>query len=749
MSTVFRIRIQDQQGSHTWKIHLEFHQDEALREKRGLFNFKSEDFSALQGLSIKEYGIYIGKALFKEYELRDFFNSAFHNSEQLMKVALSIEVDESVESQQLKALHWERLCVPIEDGWEYLALHQRLPFAHHVSTGNLRRYSLIQKEDLRALIVIANPDSLEEEYDLAAIDVDTTVTKIKAALGDIPCDILANHSKQAIGLPTLKHVREQLSIANPPYTILHVVSHGRVDSKGETTLYWSDEDNQVEPIKDKHFIEKLRVCEHLPHLIFLCCCSSASFFQGLAQKLIEKLGTPSVIAMTDKVSITTGIALTESFYPRLRESGNVDMALKRAAAPLAERYDITVPALFSYRINSALFGIQVNITGGNDYAIQVFAKGYSGNLASFSSALPITEPYKFLSYYNTSDANIFFGREIITEQLVSKIISHKIVLINGKSGSGKTSLINAGIIPGLMDKGYFTLIFRDYRYPTESIKAGLTQLEQVNINLDHCNTLLECLQATIKQTGQPIVIVLDQFERFFLNLPEAQWRQFAQELKDCLNASDTQQMNIVIALRVDLYGQLGEFWDDIPEINTESYQQYLKPLNVTEAIAAIEKPLEKVEENIEYDPDFLTECLVPSLLQSHSDNSKEQIEPVHLQIVCNQLYETAKSRYAEKAVRPRAVCDAQGNAHQDKQGKWIAIKQDIYDELGGVEGILQGYVEVILNRHYSPDKQETVKSILKQMVSSQGTRVYQSIADIADHLNFEPKVVEEVIEQLD
>lgn len=284
-----------------------------------------------------------------------------------------------------------------------------------------------------------------------------------------------------------------------------------------------------------------------------------------------------------------------------------------------------------------------------------------------------------------------------------------------------------------MEKGYFTLIFRDYRYPTESIKAGLTQLEQVNINLDNCNTLLECLQATIKQTGQPIVIILDQFERFFLNLPEAQWRQFAQELKDCLNASDTQQMNIVIALRVDFYGQLGEFWDDIPEINTESYQQYLKPLNITEATAAIEKPLEKVEENIEYDPDFLSQCLVPSLLQGSQASSKEQVEPVHLQIVCNQLFEEVKSRYAEEL----------------KMGKWVTIKQDIYDDLGGVEGILQGYVEVILNRHYSSDKQEIVKSILKQMVSSQGTRVYQSILNIADHLNIDHKAVEEVIEQLD
>jgi WD40 repeat protein len=735
--SVFRIRIQDKQSEISWKVRLELYQDETLREKKGIFQFQREDFSKLQNLSVKDYGIYLGKALFKN-ELREFFVSAFHNSEQSMKVALSIELDDSPESQQLKTLHWERLCAPIEDAWEYLALNQRLPFTHHVSTGNLRKYSLIQKENLRALILIANPEDLEAEYNLAPIDVEATVERIQDAFGEIKCDILANHTKNVIGLPTIKQLREKLSTANPPYTILHIVSHGRV-KEGETTVYWSNEANQVEPIQAKYLIEQLRQCENLPHLIFLCCCSSASFFGGLAQSLIRDLATPIVIAMTDTVTIKTAVELSRNFYPRLQESGEVDVVLQRASIPLADRYDITVPALFSYRINSSLYGIQVNIVGGKDYALQIFAAAPNSvngriNWAEYRTESQITEPYKFLSYYNTIDADIFFGRDAVSELLVAKIYGNKLVLINGKSGSGKTSLINAGIIPRLVEQGYFTMVFRDYGYPTETIKAALAKLENVNIDLSDCKTLLDCIQATIQQTGRSIVIFLDQFERFFINLSEDQWKQFARELKDCLNQLDSQQMNIVIALRDDFYGKLGEFWEDIPEINTESYQHYLKPLNPTEAKDAIEKPLTLMQEKVGYDSDFLETCLVPNLLQRSEGQSQDQIEPVHLQIVCNQLFEEVRKRYSEPL----------------KAGKIVTIKQDLYDDLGGVEGILQGYVEVILHRQFNTrEQQDEVKTVLKQMVNSRGTREFKSVAEIAENLSFEKSQVEKIIEQLD
>lgn len=350
-SSVFIIRIQDKQSETAWKVHAEYRGD-SIGEKNDIFEFSAEDFRHLNTLSTKDYGIYLGKALFQN-DLREFFKSAFHSSQKLMKVTLSIDVEDSSNSDNLRALHWERLCVPMDQSWQYLPLEQRLPFSHHVSTANLdRKYSPIQKDNLKALVLVASPENLETEYNLASFDIEVTVAGIRSAFGDIPCDILANHIEDAIGLPTLKKLIECLTNTNPPYTILHIISHGSVDQRGNTWLYWSNEANQVEPILGGDLIERLCIVQNLPHLIFLCSCSSANYCGGLAQGLIQTLATPTVVAMTDSVTIKTATELAHNFYPRLLKSGEVDVALQQAAAPLAERHDITIPALFSSRLDN-------------------------------------------------------------------------------------------------------------------------------------------------------------------------------------------------------------------------------------------------------------------------------------------------------------------------------------------------------------------------------------------------------------
>ena len=160
--------------------------------------------------------------------------------------------------------------------------------------------------------------------------------------------------------------------------------------------------------------------------------------------------------------------------------------------------------------NSLVFGdgttIQGDVVGGDKFNIRFYALASvaeDGNITWLNGKTQRSEPYKFLSYYDTTDADIFFGREAISDLLASKISTHKLVLINGQSGSGKTSLINAGIIPNLIKKGYFTMVFRDYGYPTDVIKKGLTSLENLNLDLSDCNSLLECLQATRQQIQRP------------------------------------------------------------------------------------------------------------------------------------------------------------------------------------------------------------------------------------------------------
>lgn len=69
-------------------------------------------------------------------------------------------------------------------------------------------------------------------------------------------------------------------------------------------------------------------------------------FAGLGQRLVEVVGFPTVVGMTDRVSVATALAFADIFYTLLVD-GVVDRSVATAAARLAERGDVTVPVLWS------------------------------------------------------------------------------------------------------------------------------------------------------------------------------------------------------------------------------------------------------------------------------------------------------------------------------------------------------------------------------------------------------------------
>src|SRR5262245_20903080 len=69
----------------------------------------------------KDYGLVLGRSLFRD-EVRDAFVQALTKSEDSLRVLLFVEADD------LKTLRWERLCAPVDRGWDFLALTQRAPF---------------------------------------------------------------------------------------------------------------------------------------------------------------------------------------------------------------------------------------------------------------------------------------------------------------------------------------------------------------------------------------------------------------------------------------------------------------------------------------------------------------------------------------------------------------------------------------------------------------------------------------------
>jgi len=304
------------------------------------------------------------------------------------------------------------------------------------------------------------------------------------------------------------------------------------------------------------------------------------------------------------------------------------------------------------------------------------------------------------------------------------------LIINGQSGSGKTSLINAGLIPRLAENGYLYVYFRDYTNPLEQLREYFRDHPDFALPGAEKLSLLQILRTIRSQQKSPVVVIFDQFERFLINVAAEPRREFLRQLRECLESDLTaDELNLVVSLRDDFFGKLLlEAEAIIPTFGTDSHHHNLRTLNRDEARQAIIRPLKNIA-NIGFDGKFVDDVLLPHLMGQASGEAK--IEPPHLQIVCNQLYEAARDR----------------NRQQLEDGEPIRIGFDLYHDLGETEGMLRDYLDDVVRRITNGDPKQIaiVRSTLKLMIETVGTRKFESVDDISTNLPDVPRTQTESI----
>lgn len=637
----FEIAIQSKSGDNSWPIVIRCKQPDGLTiHAKGTLRLTQDDFEKLieESENEKAYGTLLGKALFRE-EVRDTFIRAFSKSSQDKRLRILLAIEAS-QKDQVKTLHWERLCAPIDaDGeWSLLALDRRVPFSLYIPTIIDRRFSPIGRRDLRALILVASPSNLGT-YKLAPFDVEAALSGVKEALGEIPYNFLANNVEGALGPPTLQELSKQLTNAPKPYTLLHFVCHGELDKNGETFLYWATPDDQVLRVAAKELLEALRRVsnqKNLPHFTFLCTCESAApraeeALGGLAQRLVRDLGMPAVVAMTRKVSVKTALAIGQSFYRRLRESGEVDVALQEATAGLGDRYDITVPALFSRLGGRPLFSDRLEDRELTDEEIE-YGIGKLQKLiaerAPHASALKQrfkaqTEKLKNVRGADSRDARnerrqaleeldnicdqvldlsfdalaalgkeppeykaecpfpglssfgdkkyhkFFFGRDELIKELQEELEKDKFLAVIGPSGSGKSSVVLAGLIPKLKEQNpslqwaYLT----PGREPVKQLERRLERLSKVS--------------------EQQSVLLVDQFEELFTLCEDKDNRQeFITKL-----LTFASRRKVVMTMRADFLGEC-TFYPELSK-RIEARPKLVGPMKPAELITVMKMQADK------------------------------------------------------------------------------------------------------------------------------------------------------------
>ncbi|MCL4832083.1 MAG: SUMF1/EgtB/PvdO family nonheme iron enzyme [Caldilineaceae bacterium] len=174
-------------------------------------------------------------------------------------------------------------------------------------------------------------------------------------------------------------------------------------------------------------------------------------------------------------------------------------------------------------------------------------------------------PYPGLVAYSEAQAALFFGRESVIEDATERLRQHPFLAIIGPSGSGKSSLVFAGIIPALRASRRFGA----EEWNVLSMRPGATPLVSLSETLGLNPSTLQ-LNGPRADGGKPTLLVIDQFEELFSYQARAQ-RPTAQEdptgpfLSALGKLMEQPNLYILLTARADYYPELMDcsLWREI------------------------------------------------------------------------------------------------------------------------------------------------------------------------------------------
>jgi transcriptional regulator with XRE-family HTH domain/energy-coupling factor transporter ATP-binding protein EcfA2 len=281
---------------------------------------------------------------------------------------------------------------------------------------------------------------------------------------------------------------------------------------------------------------------------------------------------------------------------------------------------------------------------------------------------PGIAPYKGLLFFDESDSGLFFGREALTAHLVSHVMnlamdaSTRFLAVVGASGSGKSSLVHAGLAVGLKRAGWDTRVFTPTASPLRMLEANLNPARA--------------------KPAERLLLLVDQFEEVF-TLCHDEMERIAFIEKLLTSAQDkSKQITVVVALRADFYSHCAQY--PLLRQAVAAQQEYIGQMNREELCRAIEEPAKRG--GWEFEPG-----LVNILLNDIGAQGTSEPEPGALPLLSHALLATWERR----------------------RGHMLTL--DGYHASGGVRGAIAETAESVFTDQLNQTQQEIARDIFLRL----------------------------------
>jgi CHAT domain/SIR2-like domain len=267
----------------------------------------------------------------------------------------------------LQSLPWESLLDPEstqQDGKAWLCTLRDIYFSRYLGRTRTYDFTLRQKHEVRALVVIANPKA-PPGLVMAPIDVDAEADRAKAVLAPFLTTSLFS-STDSPGKVTLRNL---ITALEDPYDIVYLICHGVfgatdlgvTNANVGTFLYFENAQGLLDRVGGQELVTQIERLPRLPSLMVLSACQTAGssgiavgndhgVLASLGPRLIGA-GVPSVIALQGDLRVDTAQKFFSKFFTSLGKDGVIDQAMAQARSEVSGSPDFYVPVLF-HRLKS-------------------------------------------------------------------------------------------------------------------------------------------------------------------------------------------------------------------------------------------------------------------------------------------------------------------------------------------------------------------------------------------------------------